>query len=213
MGTFPSKVYPDTPETVRCDGCGCDFRPTRDQWMHMHSRNNKRIFCTRECWRECLAREKAKRLTETKSKEEEKAKRREYKEKWLAKKRTQRAERLAAEAAFAEKRADEAHAAKVQLAIRGYIEELRKKMERGGKTQTTTRRSVKERELLGPDEPLYPPTKCAGLPGSPCKELTYDHRCPACKRAWRIGNGVHAGRISGEEYGGFSMSASGGIVR
>lgn len=32
---------------------------------------------------------------------------------------------------------------------------------------------------------MAPTRKCAGLPGRPCQELTFDHRCPKCLRSWR----------------------------
>lgn len=76
-----------------------------------------------------------------------------------------------------------------------------------GKPDTPHERHVE----LGPAQPLIPPTKCAGLPGKPCDTLTYNRRCDACKAEWDKMHDVIAGRYRGDEYGGFGMSAGGGV--
>lgn len=115
--------------------------------------------------------------------------------------------RRKSEATKAAHREDPEWQARQRARVQAHRErEKEKRRERDGAVKRYARRS--SNVGLGPDKPLNPPRKCHD-----CGRETYDYRCESCGEKWRKRNDTLSGSLHGEEYGGFGMSAGGGILR
>lgn len=183
--------YPPTPSILRCAGCGCDFPPTREQWVDFLRRGNEQIFCDRDCWKAWRAREKAKKLAAgLPTPDEKRARHNLHQKKWRDKVKAEKEAR---------RKENEALAAKQRKLARQRIEALRRNMEES--TRRNAPRVTGAKLGLGPATPLMEKRKC-----HTCGAPTWDYNCDNCKK-------VTTDDFCGDEYGAYASSAPGGIHR